>query len=128
MALLDRFCADGFVVLQWANADEAGNADNAGQHDFTALQWRHSSPLTVVKVLRAREDFLPGHDPTTTDHSGFTCHWIRDVDGKLEAILNSANARGVVLRPDHYVLTYIAHHEAWPLGRLDALFHGYGVA
>ena len=128
MALLDRICADGFVVLQWANADEAGNADNAGQHDFTALQWRHSSPLTVVKVLRAREDFLPGHDPTTTDHSGFTCHWIRDVDGKLEAILNSANARGVVLRPDHYVLTYIAHHEAWPLGRLDALFHGYGVA
>jgi hypothetical protein len=84
--------------------------------------------LTVVKVLRAREDFLPGQEPTMTDHCGLPGHWIRDVDGKLEAILNSANARGVVLRPDHYVLTYIAHHEAWPLARLDALFHGYGVA
>jgi len=34
----------------------------------------------------------------------------------------------VLLRPDHYVLTYIGQDEAWPQARIDALFFGLDAA
>ena len=121
MARLDQFCGDGFMVLQWADAR------SGIPHKGNTLEWRYSRNLTVVNVLRSSEDFLPGHDGTEHDSSGYVCAWARDVDGQLEAILDSAKARGVVLRPDHYVLSFISQNETWPKERLDALFHGYAL-
>ena len=49
----------------------------------------------------------------------------RDVDGHLERVLKSANANGVVLRPDHYVLSYVLQGESGELSRLNATLFGY---
>jgi hypothetical protein len=46
------------------------------------------------------------------------------VDGHLERILQSANAIGVILRPDHYVLGYVLKSES-NLARLNATLFGY---
>ncbi len=115
--LLDSFYADGFVLLQWAYSSSA--------IDVNAIVWNHAPPLLVLNVLRASEDFLPTQATDLGAGASPALHCIRDVDGKLEAILNSANSRGVLLRPDHYVFTYIGRTQTWPLERIDALFFTY---
>ena len=116
MGLLDEFCADGFVLLQWAH--------EAPAVPTSPMDWRHAPALKVIHVLRASEDFLPSSTAGSAGEQSGDCPCIRDVDGQLEGILSSAHARGVLLRPDHYVLTYIGQDEAWPQARIDALFFG----
>ena len=116
MGLMDGFCADGFVLLQWAHEAQALKAN--------PIDWRHAPALKVILVLRASEDFLPAPTVGSGGDQSDGSPWIRDVDGQLEGILSSAQARGVLLRPDHYVLTYIGQDEAWPKERIDALFFG----
>lgn len=91
--LLDEVLGRSFAVLQMAS------------------QRSPISPLPLpavrVAVLRRSDDFLPG---LADEHPGATL--VRDLDGTLEALLASANASAVVLRPDRYVLSYLREEAA----------------
>jgi hypothetical protein len=85
--------------------------------DAPELLWPPNLDLKVIKILRKEEDFL---SPQVQAKAGV----YRDADGHLERILESAQAVGVVLRPDHYVLSYVLKGEQ-QLSRLDASLFGY---
>ncbi|MDO9437634.1 bifunctional 3-(3-hydroxy-phenyl)propionate/3-hydroxycinnamic acid hydroxylase [Hydrogenophaga sp.] len=106
--LLDEVLGHGFAELQLAHAPGA----------------ERPSPIAFVqvRVLRRSDDFLPG---LAADHAGATL--VRDVDGTLEALLTSARAQAVALRPDRYVLAYLPQgaQARWPVQAvLDRLADG----
>jgi 3-(3-hydroxy-phenyl)propionate hydroxylase len=110
---MDSITGEGFAVLVFADAPE-----------FT---WPKALALKVIKILKKEEDFL---SPQTQA----LAQVYRDVDGHLERILQSANAIGVILRPDHYVLGYVLKSESKMeskteseinLARLNATLFGY---
>jgi hypothetical protein len=47
------------------------------------------------------------------------------VDGHLQRVLDSAQACAVILRPDHYVLSYVYPDDDRALSRLQAILFGY---
>jgi 3-(3-hydroxy-phenyl)propionate hydroxylase len=80
-------------------------------HDFAALHWidaparnglNSTANLHVqrLSMLRQSEDFLPA----VLEPDALV---IRDCEGVLGALLDQANADGVLLRPDRYVLAYL---------------------
>ena len=110
---MDSITGEGFAVLVFADVPE-----------FT---WPKALALKVIKILKKEEDFL---SPQTQA----LAQVYRDVDGHLERILQSANAIGVILRPDHYVLGYVLKSESKMeskteseinLARLNATLFGY---
>lgn len=86
--LLDEVLGQGFAVLQLAGKPVPATP----------------VPLRTVRVVvvRRSDDFLP---ELADAHAGATL--VRDIDGTLEALLASAGANAVVLRPDRYVLAYL---------------------
>lgn len=99
--LLDEVLGAGFAELQLAHAPGA-DAPNA-------------IASKRVVLLRRCDDFLPG---LAAAHPGAVL--VRDVDGTLEAVLTSASAQAVALRPDRYVLAYLPQgaHARWPVPAL----------
>jgi 3-(3-hydroxy-phenyl)propionate hydroxylase len=80
--------------------------DDAMGHSWALLRW-HGGPalpalqlpgLVVIDLLRAEEDFLsrPEVDQLV----------LRDVQGVLQKVMDSAQALAVLVRPDRYVLAY----------------------
>jgi 3-(3-hydroxy-phenyl)propionate hydroxylase len=100
---MDSITGEGFAALVYADAPE--------------FLWPPNLDLKVIKILRKEEDFLSPQDQAKAGV-------YRDAEGHLERILESAQAVGVVLRPDHYVLSYVLKGEQ-QLSRLDASLFGY---
>jgi 3-(3-hydroxy-phenyl)propionate hydroxylase len=94
--LLDDVLGHGFAVLQLAGTP--------------ASQTPGPLPSVRVAVVRRADDFLP---ELAEAHPGATL--VRDIDGTLEALLASAGAQAIVLRPDRYVLAYLREgaHSRW---------------
>jgi 3-(3-hydroxy-phenyl)propionate hydroxylase len=102
---LDEVLGSGFAALRWADASEPG--------DLEPLQAPAGLGFRQVRVLRQGDDFLPAltHDLGTPV--------IRDCEGVIGTLLDQASAHGVLLRPDRYVLAYLARHaEQAPWQRL----------
>ena len=100
--LLDNLLGKGYAVLQWADAP--------------ALQLPAGMQAQVVHVIRHADDFLPA---TTAAHA--LC--VRDVQHELAAVLDSAQAQAVVLRPDRYVLAYVGQDRHPACGTIAQVFH-----
>ncbi len=99
---MDSVLGSGFAVLSWWDAKE--------------VDWPQALDLKVIKILRQEEDFL---------HPSEQSDWYRDVDGHLQRVLDSAQACAVILRPDHYVLSYVYPDDDRALSRLQAILFGY---
>jgi 3-(3-hydroxy-phenyl)propionate hydroxylase len=86
-ARLDDVLGSGFALLRWA--------------DTPALGQLGGLPVKQVRVLRQSADFLPtlATDPATPI--------VRDCEGVLGPLLDSAGAVGMLVRPDRYVLAYL---------------------
>jgi 3-(3-hydroxy-phenyl)propionate hydroxylase len=84
---LDEVLGSGFAALSWAGAPD---------------QLGHTAGLEVrrISVLRQSEDFL--HAMLQPD-----AIVIRDCEGVLGALLDTAAADALLLRPDRYVLAYL---------------------
>ena len=101
---LDDIAGPGWALLQWADAP--------------ALPMLALPGLTVIRLLRAEEDFLS--PPSAAQMT------VRDVQGVMQQVLDSALAQAVLVRPDRYVLAYLddqpesAHH-------LQAVLHAHGM-
>lgn len=100
--LLDDLLGTGYAVLQWADAPE--------------LRLPAGMQTRVVRVIRHADDFLLA---TTAAHA--LC--VRDVQHELAAVLDSAQAQAVVLRPDRYVLAYVGQDAAHACGTIAQIFH-----
>jgi 3-(3-hydroxy-phenyl)propionate hydroxylase len=99
---MDSVLGSRFAALVWWDAKD--------------MDWPDGLDLKVIKVLRKDEDFLRPHEQSQ-------CY--RDKDGHLQKVLDSAKACGVILRPDHYVLSYIYPNDASNLVRLKSILFGY---
>jgi 3-(3-hydroxy-phenyl)propionate hydroxylase len=84
---LDDVLGSGFALLRWADAPPLARLAGVA--------------VKQVRLLRQSEDFLP------TLTSDAVTPVIRDGDGVLGPLLDSAGADGVLLRPDRYVLAYL---------------------
>jgi 3-(3-hydroxy-phenyl)propionate hydroxylase len=100
--LLDNLLGTGFAVLQWADTPE--------------LPLPAGMQARVVRVIRHADDFLPD---TLAAH--LPC--VRDVQHELAAVLDSAKAQAVVLRPDRYVLAYVGQDWHQACGTITQVFH-----
>lgn len=94
---LDDVLGSGFALLSLADADDGGVAEALAALAGTGLACRH------VRVVAQRDDFLK---PAGTEAT------LRDCGGTLEAIIRSAGAQAVLLRPDRYVLAYLRRGDA----------------
>lgn len=83
--LLDEIAGPAWALLQWADAPTPPPLALPG--------------LVTVRLLRAEEDFL---SPPPTGQIR-----VRDVQGVLQQVLDSARATAVLLRPDRYVFAYL---------------------
>lgn len=99
---MDLVTGEGFAALVLADAPE--------------IAWPKNFALKVIRILKKEDDFLAPSEQVQV---------YRDVDGTIERILQSANAHAVVLRPDHYVLSYVLKGEERQLSRLHATLFGY---
>lgn len=99
---MDSVLGSRFAALVWWDAKD--------------MDWPAGLDLKVIKVLKKDEDFLRPHEQSQ-------CY--RDKDGHLQKVLDSAKACGVILRPDHYVLSYIYPNDASNLVRLKSILFGY---
>lgn len=105
-AALDYLLGDGFALLSLADADGGDVAAAMAALAGTGLACRH------VRVVAQSDDFLKpaGQDST-----------VRDCGGTLEAIIRSAGAQAVLLRPDRYVLAYLRQGDTAVLAQLHQL-------
>ena len=101
---LDDIAGPGWALLQWADAP--------------ALPMLALPGLTVIRLLRAEEDFLS--PPSAAQMT------VRDVQGVMQQVLNSAHAQAVLVRPDRYVLAYL-DDQPESAHRLQAVLHAHGM-
>jgi 3-(3-hydroxy-phenyl)propionate hydroxylase len=100
--LLDHLLGPGFAVLQWVDSPELALPKGMQAH--------------VVRVVRHADDFLPR---TTAAHPVV----VRDVQREIAAVLDSAQAQAVVLRPDRYVFAYVGQSATSSCGTIAQVFH-----
>ncbi len=101
---LDDIAGPGWALLQWADAP--------------ALPMLALPGLTVIRLLRAEEDFLS--PPSAAQMT------VRDVQGVMQQVLDSAHAQAVLVRPDRYVLAYL-DDQPESAHRLQAVLHAHGM-
>ena len=94
---LDDVLGSGFALLSLADADDNGVAGALAALAGTGLACRH------IRVVAQRDDFLKIAGTGTT---------LRDCGGTLEAVIRSAGAQAVLLRPDRYVLAYLQRGDS----------------
>ena len=73
---------------------------------------------TRLRLLRAEEDFLSS--PSAAQMT------VRDVQGVMQQVLDSAQAQAVLVRPDRYVLAYL-DDQPESAHRLQAVLHAHGM-
>jgi 3-(3-hydroxy-phenyl)propionate hydroxylase len=103
-AALDDVLGSGFALLSLAGAEGSVNTALAALA-ATGLACRH------IQVVAQSDDFLKQADQAT----------LRDCGGTLEAIIRSAGAEAVLLRPDRYVLAYLDRNDPHVSTRLQQL-------
>lgn len=108
-AALDDLLGSGFALLSLADADGSAVAAALAALAAAGLDCRH------IPVVAQRDDFLKCAGPQAT---------LRDCDGTLEAILRSAGAQAVLLRPDRYVLAYLCRGDSDTPVQLQQLLRG----
>ena len=101
---LDDIAGPGLALLQWADAPALPKLTLPG--------------LTVIRLLRAEEDFLSS--PSAAQMT------VRDVQGVMQQVLDSAQAQAVLVRPDRYVLAYL-DDQPESAHRLQAVLHAHGM-
>jgi 3-(3-hydroxy-phenyl)propionate hydroxylase len=88
--LLDDVLGYGFACIGW----------HAQQGALAALAEAFAGiPLRVLLLVRQNEPFPPAAPPG--------CTIVRDSDGVLEKLLSESRAKGMLLRPDRYVLAFL---------------------
>lgn len=87
---LDDVLGQGFAQLAWAGAQ------GAASHPEPALGLRR------IALLRHDEDFI-----AAASNADSIEQLVRDCDNVLGPLLDAANAHGVLLRPDRYVLAWL---------------------
>jgi 3-(3-hydroxy-phenyl)propionate hydroxylase len=105
-AALDDVLGNGFALLSLADADRSGVKAALAALAAAGLACRH------LQVVAQSDDFLTSAGPDAT---------LRDCGGTLEAIIRSAGAQAVLLRPDRYVLAYLDRHDSRTAARLQQL-------
>ncbi len=108
---LDDVLGQGFALLHWT---DGGGPPTAPTGPGVPVSMRH------IGLLRQSDDFIAGSADEV--EASATNVVVRDCDGVLASVLDSARARGVVLRPDRYVLAYL------PGGAADGESTGLGPA
>jgi 3-(3-hydroxy-phenyl)propionate hydroxylase len=106
-AALDDVLGSGFALLSLADADGKGVAAALAALGGAGLACRH------IHVVAQRDDFLKPAPGAT----------LRDCGGTLEAIIRSAGAQAVLLRPDRYVLAYLRRGDRATPAQLRQLLH-----
>jgi 3-(3-hydroxy-phenyl)propionate hydroxylase len=107
-AALDDVLGTGFSLLSLTDADADGVAATLAKLAAAGLACRH------IQLVAQSDDFL-----TQADQTGESA--VRDCGGTLEAIIRSAGADAVLLRPDRYVLAYLDHNGPQVSARLQQL-------
>ncbi|CAN7500468.1 bifunctional 3-(3-hydroxy-phenyl)propionate/3-hydroxycinnamic acid hydroxylase [Polaromonas sp. LjRoot131] len=112
-AALDDLLGSGFALLSLADAE--GSTVAAAQAALAAagLDCRH------IPVVAQSDDFLPHTGPDAS---------LRDCGGTLEAILRSAGAQAVLLRPDRYVLAYLCRGDGQSIAQLRQLLQPHSTS
>jgi len=88
LVLLDTLLGQGFALLQWSN--------QAALPPGLVLP---GLPCKTLRVIRHEDDFMQESSPQVL--------WVRDAEGVIAKLLDSAAASAVVLRPDRYVFAYL---------------------
>jgi 3-(3-hydroxy-phenyl)propionate hydroxylase len=101
---LDDAMGPSWAVLRWCNGP--------------ALPALNLPGLVVIDLLRAEEDFLSSPEANQTV--------LRDVQGVLQKVMDSAQASAVLVRPDRYVLAYL-DGTTQSATRLQSLLHAQGM-
>jgi 3-(3-hydroxy-phenyl)propionate hydroxylase len=107
-AALDDVLGNGFALLSLADAECSGVTAALAELAATGLACRH------IRVVAQSDDFLRLADQADVSA-------LRDCGGSLEAIIRSAGAQAVLLRPDRYVLAYIDQGAPEITARLQQL-------
>lgn len=107
---LDDVLGSGFALLSLADAEDGAVAAALAALAGAGLACRH------IRVVAQRDDFLK---PAVTGST------LRDCGGTLEAVIRSAGAQAVLLRPDRYVLAYLRRGEAGTTAQLGQLLRGH---
>lgn len=112
-AALDEVLGSGFALLSLADADEGTVAAALAALAGAGLACRH------VRVVAQSDDFLKPAAPGDT---------VRDCGGTLEAIVRSAGAQAVLLRPDRYVLAYLRRGDTAASAQLQQLLRSHAAS
>jgi 3-(3-hydroxy-phenyl)propionate hydroxylase len=104
-AALDDVLGSGFALLSLADAEDSSVTAVLTALAATGLACRH------IQVVSQSDDFLRLANQST----------LRDCGGTLEAIIRSAGAQAVLLRPDRYVLAYLDRSNPSVAARLQQL-------
>jgi 3-(3-hydroxy-phenyl)propionate hydroxylase len=111
-AALDDLLGSGFALLSLADAEGSAVAAALAALAAAGLDCRH------IPVVAQSDDFLPHTGPDAS---------LRDCGGTLEAILRSAGAQAVLLRPDRYVLAYLCRGDSDIGAQLQGLLHPHST-
>lgn len=113
LAALDDMLGSGFALLSLADADGSAVAATLAVLAGAGLVCRH------IPVVAQSDDFLKHTGPDAT---------LRDCDGTLEAIIRSAGAQAVLLRPDRYVLAYLRRGDEQSIAQLRQLLQPHSTS
>jgi 3-(3-hydroxy-phenyl)propionate hydroxylase len=105
-AALDDVLGSGFALLSLADAEGSGVAAALAELAAAGLACRH------IEVVAQSDDFLKRSEADAA---------LRDCGGTLEAIIRSAGAQAVLLRPDRYVLAYLDRGTPQTAARVQQL-------
>ncbi|SFV03323.1 3-(3-hydroxy-phenyl)propionate hydroxylase [Polaromonas sp. YR568] len=110
-AALDDVLGSGFALLSLADAEDGGVAAALAVLAVAGLACRH------IQLVAQSDDFLKPAGAAAA----------RDCGGTLEAIIRSAGAQAVLLRPDRYVLAYLDRNDPDLTTRLQQLLRPSSV-
>jgi 3-(3-hydroxy-phenyl)propionate hydroxylase len=111
-AALDDVLGSGFALLSLADAESNAMAAALMELAATGLGCRH------IQVVAQSDDFLK---PAACAKHAAPDTVLRDCGGTLEAIIRSAGAQAVLLRPDRYVLAYLYRGNPQTTAQLQQL-------
>jgi 3-(3-hydroxy-phenyl)propionate hydroxylase len=112
-AALDDVLGSGFALLSLADAESSAVAAARAALASAGLDCRH------IPVVAQSDDFLQRAETDTT---------LRDCGGTLEAIIRSAGAQAVLLRPDRYVLAYLRRGDEQSIAQLRQLLQPHSTS
>ncbi|MDX3905767.1 MAG: bifunctional 3-(3-hydroxy-phenyl)propionate/3-hydroxycinnamic acid hydroxylase [Pigmentiphaga sp.] len=111
--LLDEALGPGFACLSWAGRPLAPEVESLAE----------ATGMRRIEMVRAEDDF-PW--PPAPEREG--CIVVRDCERVMQDVLAAAGAHAVLVRPDRYVLAFLADSGKEDAVRLQGLFDRYAAA